>query len=264
MTEEFYSTITALQQPITPHVVEHNAAPSSPQADFTAWLLDQLQPRVGESILNIGCGNGKQALAVARRIGDTGYLLAVDRSYRALSALSQSSQQHGLEHRIRFLYLNLDELDGHLRADDFDRALGARALSHMKQPQVVMRAIHQALKPGGVFFFYGPSRKDLAELRLFIAALSPEPATEENKDLLFIERVALPHAREIFPQIELVQFENKLRFDSPDELFARWYESSLYEEELENAFRRAAVQHFQSQSYFETAQRIIGIRATKA
>jgi len=260
MTEQFYSSIAALtQSPQSPTVYAEREA-----TDPNTWLMDQLQPRVGDSILNIGCSNGKQALAVARRVGDTGYLLAVDRSYRALSALSQRSQEQGLEHRIRFLYLNLDELTGHLRPDDFDRALSARALSHVKQPQVVFHAIYEALKPGGVFFFYGPSRKDLVELRLFIAALDQERPPQENKELLFIEKIGLPHVRDVFPRVEITQFENPLRFNSPDDLFARWYESALYEEELENAFRRAAVRHFQSHAVFETAQRFVGVRATKA
>ncbi len=247
MTEQFYSSIAALtqspQSPQSPTVYAEREA-----TDPNTWLMDQLQPRVGDSILNIGCSNGKQA----------------DRSYRALSVLSQRSQEQGLEHRIRFLYLNLDELTGHLRPDDFDRALSARALSHVKQPQVVFHAIYEALKPGGVFFFYGPSRKDLVELRLFIAALDQEKPPQENKELLFIEKIGLPHVRDVFPQVEITQFENPLLFNSPDDLFARWYESALYEEELENAFRRAAVRHFQSHAVFETAQRFVGVRATKA
>lgn len=256
MTEQFYYNIAAAGQSMTAYAERE-------VTDFPGWVMNHLQPQVGDNILNAGCGNGKHTLAVARMVGDTGNILTVDRSYRMLNTLSQSSQQQGLEHRIRFLYLNLDEMQGHLRLDDFDRALSANSLSQVKYPQSAFHAIYQALKPGGLFFFYGPARKDLAELRLFIAALADRTPVQEGRDLLFMEKIALPHVQDIFPRVEVVQFENPLRFDSPEELFDRWYESALYEETLELAFRQAAVRHFQTHHVFETAQRVIGVKAVK-
>src|SRR5581483_6825863 len=100
MTEQFYSTITA-------HTHSTVACTEPRISDLSSWVMAQLQPRAGESILNIGSRNGRLALALARIIGDEGYVLAVDRSYRVLNALSQQSQQQGLERRIRFLYLHL-------------------------------------------------------------------------------------------------------------------------------------------------------------
>ncbi len=106
-------------------------------------------------------------------------------------------------------------------------------------------------------------RKDLAELRLFKAALRDEGAAQENRALLFIEKCGLPYARDLFSQVEIMKFEHPLRFDSPEDLSACWRESDLYDETLERDFQQAAVYHFQSHAVFETAQRIIGVRAIK-
>ena len=252
MTEQFYRDIAALKHAgVACLEYEGN--------DLDAWVLTQLAARSGESILNIGCDTNEQTISLARTIGQDGYVLAIDRSYRVLNALSQRSQETRLENHIRFLYLNLDDLAGHLRPEDFDRALSGRALSHVKQLQAVFQALRQALKPGGLFFFYGPARKDLMELRLFYAALHQE--VRESRELLFIEQTGLPYAREVFSQVDLVRFECPLRFTSPDALYAYWRESDLYEEALDRDFRRAAVQHFQSYAAFETAQRLVGVRA---
>jgi|SRR5579875_154295 SAM-dependent methyltransferase len=256
MTESFYRNIAALQQGSTA-CAEHE------RVDFNTWVINQLEVRQGDSVLNVGCGTVFQTLTLAQAVGYEGHVLAIDRSYTVLQALSQTSQKNGLEQRIRFLYLHLDDLGGHLRREDFDRALGTRALYHVRQPQEVFRAVHQALKPGGIFFFYGPSRKDLAELRLFQAALHDEASPQENRALLFIERIGLPCARDVFPQVEVIPFENPLRFDSAADFYACWRESRLYDETLEQEFQQAAVSHFQSHPVFETSQRLIGVRAIK-
>ncbi len=256
MTEQFYRDISALTSSAVAYVEE-------PVHDLTSWVREQLRPCIGDSILNIGSRNGKLALALTRMVGETGYVLALDRSYKVLSALSQESQNLGLERYIRFLYLNPDDLNGHLRPDDFDRALSTRALIQSRHPQVLFHAVHQALRFGGTFFFYGPSRKDLAELRLLTSLYASEASAGENRELLFMEKIGLPYAREVFSEVEMVTFENVLRLDSSELLYACWRESAFYVEELEESFRLVAARHFQSHTSFETAQRLIGIRAIK-
>jgi ubiquinone/menaquinone biosynthesis C-methylase UbiE len=252
MTEQFYRNIAALKE-------AEVACLDYQVHDLDAWVFAQLAAHPGENVLNIGCDNNEQILSLSSMLGPDGYTLAIDRSYRALHTLSQRSQEVGLENNIRFLYLDLDDLAGHVHPENFERALGGRALSHVKQPQAVFQAVRQALKMGGVFFFYGPSRKDLMELRLFYGALRNE--VRESRAMLFMEQIGIPCARNAFAQAELVQFECPLRFTSPDALYAYWRESELYEETLDKTFRQAAVQHFQSYAAFETAQRLLGIKA---
>ncbi len=252
MTEQFYRNIAELKQGGT-------ACLDAQANDLDSWVFTQLDAHTRDNLLNIGCDSVEQLLSLARLLGPDGFTLAVDRSYRALTALSQRSQQMGLEHYIRFLYLDLDDLPGHLHPQGFDRVLSGRALTHVKQPQVVCQAIRQALKPGGIFFFYGPTRKDLMELRLFYASLRQE--IRESREVLFMEQIGIPCAQNVFAQVEVMKVEYPLRFTSPDALYAYWRESNLYEETLDSAFRQAAVQHFQTYAAFETAQRLIGIRA---
>jgi SAM-dependent methyltransferase len=253
MSEQFYRDIAALQKAGVV-CLEHDGY------DVNTWALAQLAPRAGENILRLGCESHEQVVSLVRTVGQQGYVLSIDRSFRALNALSVRSQESRLEKYVRFLYLNLDDLQGHLPPEDFDRAISGRALYYVRRPQIVLQAIRQALKPGGTFFFYGPARKDLAELRLFIAALRND--TRESRELLYMEQVGMPCVRDAFARVEFARFEYPLRFSSPDALYTHWRSSELYEEALDKDFRRAAAQHFQSHAVFETAQRLIGIKAT--
>lgn len=254
MREQFYRDIAALAHPA-------EACPL-PRADgLPSWVLEHLQPRPAESILAIGNRDGRLALALARIVGSAGYVLAVDRSYRVLNALSQHSQQQDLQQRIRFLYLNLDDLDGHLRADDFDRALCTGVLARSRQPQVIFHALFQALRPGGTLFFCGSARKDLAELGALCATFSRE--TQPPGELLFMERIGLPYARELFTSVEILSFERTLRLDSPEALIACWQESAFYDEERTPEATATAQRYFRSHTLFETVRRFVGIRARK-
>lgn len=258
MTETFYNDIATLQQRHPePERVVSNAT------DLSTWVLDNLDLRTGYNVLDIGCSNGQQALPLAKLVGYAGHVLTVDRSYEALHTLAQRSQELGLEARIRLLQVHLDELAGHLREDDFDRALAGRSLYHIKQPLAFFKAIQQALKLGGFFFLYGPSRNNNVEIKRFHAALSGETFQLDNRELTFLEEIGLPDMRECFSQVEIVKFEQPLLFDSPEALYNCWSTSKLYSKELDIPCRRAAVRHFESHGAFETVKRVVGIKATK-
>ncbi|HET8845188.1 MAG TPA: methyltransferase domain-containing protein [Ktedonobacteraceae bacterium] len=260
MTEQFYRNLAALKDTSK----ESNVALAETSAtDLNGWIIRQLGVRPGESLLDIGSGTGKRTLSLARVTGETGYVLAIDRSFENLSMLSQQSLDAGLEKRIRLLQINLDEFEGYLREEDFDRALASRALYHLKRPRAAFNAIHLALKPGGILLFYGPGRQDHAELKRFHAELCGETSSVENREPTFIEGTGLQCVRDFFAHVEIVRFEQPLRFETPDALHTCWRISRLYDEALEQRFQQAAARHFAFHSVFETIQRVVGIRAVK-
>jgi 2-polyprenyl-3-methyl-5-hydroxy-6-metoxy-1,4-benzoquinol methylase len=261
MTESFYNNIAALKE--RDEVATSHRQANYSSTDLNGWIMEHLAPRTNDTILDLGTGSGKQALLLARTVKHPGYILTIDRSYETLNRLSQHSLEAGLETRIRFLQIPLDELDGHLRREDFDRAVSSRVLSHLRQPRTVFHALALALKPGGLFFFYGPSRKNNAEIKRFSARLQGDFSAQESQDPTFIEGAGLQGARDVFSQVAIVKFEQTLRLDSPEMLYACWSASSLYDETLDRSFRQAALRHFESHTVFETTQRIIGIKATR-
>jgi SAM-dependent methyltransferase len=256
MTEKFYRDIAALKESSLA-LAESNAA------DLTSWIIDQLRPRRGDAILEIGCSNGKRTLPLARIVGETGYVLAIDRSYEALSTLSLQSLEESLETQIRFLQINLDSFGGHVRANAFDRVLGSHSLSRIKHPRTAFNTIQRALKPDGTFFFYGPTRKDHAELRDFHADLCGERSAYETLEPTFMEGVGMQYVRDFFSDLEIVKFEQPLRLTSTEALHACWSVSKLYNEQLEQRFIQAAKHHFASQQVFETIHRVMGIKVVK-
>src|SRR5690242_10239656 len=101
-------------------------------------VLDLLEPKSGERILDLGCGDG----VLTKKIADAGALVVgVDASADMVAA----AQKCGLDARVA---------DG-ARLDfaaEFDAVFSNAALHWMKEdPDAVIAGVARALKPGGRF-----------------------------------------------------------------------------------------------------------------
>ena len=107
-------------------------------SDLGAPVLDLLNPQAGERILDLGCGDG----VLTRKILETGAdAVGVDASADMVDA----AQRNGVNAQAVDAY-HLD-----FRAE-FDAVFSNAALHWMKRdPDLVIRGVSRALKPGGRF-----------------------------------------------------------------------------------------------------------------
>src|SRR4051812_8267620 len=106
-------------------------------ADLGMPVVDLLDPRPGERILDLGCGDG----ALTEKLAAAGCkVVGADAS----PELVEAARARGLDVRL---------VDGHkLDFDaDFDAVFSNAALHWMRQPDAVIDGVHRALKPGGRF-----------------------------------------------------------------------------------------------------------------
>ena len=123
-----------------------------------AAIVEALPLRPGLRVLEIGCGPGAAARAVARRIGD-GHVLAIDRSaaaIRQISALSADEMAAGLL-SVRHAAVEDFQLEPGEAPFDLAFAIRVGALDG-RHPELERRAhqrIARALVPGGRLFIDG-------------------------------------------------------------------------------------------------------------
>lgn len=231
--------------------------------DLNPWIFDHLKLKEGLSILDLGCGTGKQTLPLAQIVGDSGHVLAVDISQEVLDVLFQSAKELGLEKRINLLHIGFDDLGRHFHEQRFDRALGCYTLYYAQYPRTVFKVLHRVLKTGGILFFCGPAKNNNSELKRFHYALRGEQPPAESGAAVFMEETGQQLACELFARVEVFTFQNPLRFDSADALYSYWSSYNLYDQKIDADFKAAAAKYFQTYSIFETIKRVIGIRAIK-
>lgn len=123
-----------------------------------AAIVDALPLRPGMRVLEIGCGPGAAARAVANRIGD-GHILAIDRSPRAIERARDTAREEIAAGRLSLRQVAIEDLVLEPGEAPFDLAFAVRvgALDG-RHPGLELRAhrgIARALAPGGRVFIDG-------------------------------------------------------------------------------------------------------------
>jgi SAM-dependent methyltransferase len=125
-----------------------------------AAIVDALPLQPGMRVLEIGCGPGAAARAVARRVGN-GYVLGIDRSAKAIAqALAGSLAEIEAGHLgFRVAAIESFELAGDEEPYDIAFAVRVGALDgrHPDLEQLAMACISKALRKGGRLFLDGGS-----------------------------------------------------------------------------------------------------------
>jgi SAM-dependent methyltransferase len=110
-----------------------------------AWEREQLRLVEGERLLDVGCGLGEAALALAVDLGDTGEVVGVDTSIEMLQVARASAGDARC--RVRFSVgdaCGLDEPSG-----SFDAVRSERTLQWIAEPLVAVGEMARVLRPGG-------------------------------------------------------------------------------------------------------------------
>jgi ubiquinone/menaquinone biosynthesis C-methylase UbiE len=142
---DVYSVITQVDPAVIEIVgdaMELRAADPQQQAMLAAYLADVDLPQAA-SVLEIGCGTGAIARALAVRSG-VGEVVGVDPAPGLLARARALSAGHP-----NLAFLEADGRDLPLPADRFDLVVAHTVLSHVPEPERAVAEAHRTLRPGG-------------------------------------------------------------------------------------------------------------------
>jgi arsenite methyltransferase len=107
-------------------------------------ILQALDLRTGERVLEVGCGGGYYAHEAARFVGPTGRVCAIDISPDQIAAAQQRCAELGLvECR------NADIAAPPYGNAEFDAVFAVQVLEYLADLDGALRHIHRMLRPGG-------------------------------------------------------------------------------------------------------------------
>ena len=115
----------------------------------TEAMLEMAAIGRGARILDVAAGAGEQTLAVARRVGAQGYVLATDISPAILAFALSAARRAGLTN-VETLELDGERHDT-LPEASFDAAVSRVGLIYFPDQQRALAGIRRALKTGGRF-----------------------------------------------------------------------------------------------------------------
>jgi trans-aconitate methyltransferase len=149
---------------------EDYAKNSSVQLQWAQELISKLALRDSESVLDIGCGDGKISAQLAQLVKN-GNVLGVDLSD---GMIRLASEQFPPAKNPNLSFLHMDATDIHL-SERFDVAFSSATLHWVRNHIAVLRGAHSCLKAGGKILFQMGGRGNATEVFRAIQAVLQHP-----------------------------------------------------------------------------------------
>jgi ubiquinone/menaquinone biosynthesis C-methylase UbiE len=188
------------------------------------WLVDRLDPRPGETILELAAGTGETGFLAAARLAGRGRLISSDRSPNMVEAARRAAVPLGLAN-VEFRVLDAEALD--LPDASVDGVLSRFGYLLKGDPPPALAEARRVLRPGGRLAFAVWAARDrnpwMTVPRDAMAELGHlEPRPSAGRDPLegrSPERIRAVLAAAGFEARELAELPAGYRFRSAEELW---------------------------------------------
>lgn len=196
------------------------------------WMLDILPLKAGQTILDVGCGAGKQCFLYHDFLKGQAAITGGDVNAELLDQARRENLR--LKKDVKFMPLDFNQPFG-LPDNTFDLVSCCFAIYYAVDIPKTIREFHRVTKPGGVMFASGPMPTNKKLFYDIITeatgkTIPPMPGSSRFSSEIYSA------IESTFSHIELKFFENPLTFETI-EPFIEYTRASLSEDrKLWNAF----------------------------
>jgi ubiquinone/menaquinone biosynthesis C-methylase UbiE len=110
------------------------------------WMLRELAPSTGDTVLELASGFGDTSYAVAELVGDTGRVIATDFSPAMVDSARRRGEELGLEN-VEYRVMDAEQID--LEDDSVDGVLCRFGYMLMPDTARALAETRRVLRPGG-------------------------------------------------------------------------------------------------------------------
>jgi ubiquinone/menaquinone biosynthesis C-methylase UbiE len=112
----------------------------------TEWMVRRLDPKPGDSVLELAAGLADTGLMAARLVGESGRLIVTDFTPEMVAAARRRAQEELGVQNAEFRVLDAERMD--LKTDSVDGVLCRWAYMLMIEPAAAFAETRRVLRPG--------------------------------------------------------------------------------------------------------------------
>lgn len=208
--------------------------------NFQDWLMKKYNVQRGQDILDVGCGEGAQAIPFAELVGEAGSVSATDISDSSIEKLnSKGAQYQHLETAVGDMTNLQHIIDTQFKVKNYDLAQSAYSLYYAANRHLVLDTMRQALKPHGRLAIFTPNSPH--GMVNFIKQFTPVPDLVEEC-FIFGPSVLEPYFRKYFWDVEIHLFHNVVTVPSVDDFLTFFRATTYYNQSAETKVADAVQQ----------------------
>jgi ubiquinone/menaquinone biosynthesis C-methylase UbiE len=128
-------------------------------APVREWMIEQLAPRPGDTLLELSAGVGDTGFAAAKMLGETGHLISSDFSPDMVEVARRRAEERGLV-GVDFRVIDAERIE--LEADSVDGVLCRFGYMLMADPAAALSETRRVLRSGGrlALAVWGPPERN--------------------------------------------------------------------------------------------------------
>ena len=109
--------------------------------------------QAGMKVLDVGCGQGTFTVCVAKLVGGTGKVTAVDISDEEIDRMNENLDKYKVRPQVTFVKADAAELSTFFTPESFDMAVSYRLIEELKQPKQlpkIVSSIAEVVRRSGI------------------------------------------------------------------------------------------------------------------
>jgi len=202
--------------------------------EINDWILEKLNLRPCERVLDIGCGNGKQTIAYAKKV-PLGLVVGTDVSPELL----QEARIKAREEKVNISFNKHDaNLPFPFNANSFDVISCCFAIYYFLDIQKFLLEMKRILSRGERIFIAGPTVENAKEMILLHSKITGKEVFQLREKRMRDE--IIPLVKRVFKQVEVSIFDNPVTFPDSQSFLDYYASTLLFEECSSNPEERAA------------------------
>jgi len=109
-------------------------------------LASRIGIREGIQVLDVGCGQGTFTVCIAKLVGETGKVIAIDISDEYLKEMNENLDRYNVRHRVNFVKADAADLSSSLLSEGFEVVASYRLIEELTHPDKLPRIIAEMAK----------------------------------------------------------------------------------------------------------------------